>query len=134
LKRIEDAIEIRRRILLAFEQAENETDADERRRLINLVIVGGGPTGVELAGAIAELARRALAKDFRNIDPRAARIILSEAGPRVLKDKRAVSARFKFELASRHISACSKAARSRLSRCVLAGYRFATLFLDNAFP
>jgi NADH:ubiquinone reductase (H+-translocating) len=84
LKRIEDATEIRRRILLTFEQAENETDADERRRLMNLVIVGGGPTGVELAGAIAELARRALAKDFRNIDPRAARIILIEAGPRLL--------------------------------------------------
>jgi NADH:ubiquinone reductase (H+-translocating) len=84
LKRIEDAIEIRRRILLAFEQAENETDADERRRLMNLVIVDGGPTGVELAGAIAELARRTLAKDFRNIDPRAARIILTEAGPRLL--------------------------------------------------
>ena len=84
LKRIEDATEIRRRILLAFERAENEADADERRRLMNLVIVGGGPTGVELAGAIAELARRALAKDFRNIDPRAARIILVEAGPRLL--------------------------------------------------
>jgi NADH dehydrogenase len=84
LKRIEDATEIRRRILLAFEQAENEADAGERRRLMNLVIVGGGPTGVELAGAIAELARRALAKDFRNIDPRAARIILIEAGPRLL--------------------------------------------------
>ena len=84
LKRIEDATDIRRRILLAFERAENETDANERRRLMNLVIVGGGPTGVELAGAIAELARRALAKDFRNIDPRAARIILVEAGPRLL--------------------------------------------------
>src|ERR1700733_5023130 len=84
LKRIEDAIEIRRRILLAFERAENETDADERGRLMNLVIVGGGPTGVELAGAIAELARRALAKDFRNIDPRVTRIILVEAGPRLL--------------------------------------------------
>jgi NADH dehydrogenase len=84
LKRIEDATEIRRRILLAFEQAENEADAGERRRLMNLVIVGGGPTGVELAGAIAELARRALAKDFRNIGPRAARIILIEAGPRLL--------------------------------------------------
>ena len=84
LKRIEDATEIRRRILLAFERAENEMDADERRRLMNLVIVGGGPTGVELAGAIAELARRALAKDFRNIDPRATRIILVEAGPRLL--------------------------------------------------
>lgn len=84
LKRIEDATEIRRRILLAFERAENEMDADERRRLMNLVIIGGGPTGVELAGAIAELARRALAKDFRNIDPRAARTVLVEAGPRLL--------------------------------------------------
>jgi NADH:ubiquinone reductase (H+-translocating) len=84
LKRIEDATEIRRRILLAFEQAENEMNADERRRLMNLVIVGGGPTGVELAGAIAELARRALAKDFRIIDPRAARCVLIEAGPRLL--------------------------------------------------
>ena len=84
LKRIEEATEIRRRILLAFEQAENETNADERRRLMSLVIVGGGPTGVELAGAIAELARRALAKDFRNIDSRAARIVLVEAGPRLL--------------------------------------------------
>ena len=84
LKRIEDATEIRRRILLAFERAESEADADERRRLMNLVIVGGGPTGVELAGAIAELARRALAKDFRNIDPRVTRIILVEAGPRLL--------------------------------------------------
>src|ERR1700733_408237 len=84
LKGIEDAIEIGRRILLAFERAENETDADERGRLMNLVIVGGGPTGVELAGATAELARRALAKDFRNIDPRIARIILVEAGPRLL--------------------------------------------------
>ncbi len=84
LKRIEDATEIRRRILLAFEQAENEVSEVERRRLMNLVIVGGGPTGVELAGAIAELSNRALAKDFRNIDPRAARIILIEAGPRLL--------------------------------------------------
>src|ERR1700677_715352 len=84
LKRIEDATEIRRRILLAFEHAENETDLAERRRLMNIVVVGGGPTGVEMAGAIAELVRFALAKDFRNIDPRAARIILVEAGPRLL--------------------------------------------------
>ena len=84
LKRIEDATEIRRRILIAFERAENETDANERQCLMSLLIVGGGPTGVELAGAIAELTRRALAKDFRNIDPRGARILLVEAGPRLL--------------------------------------------------
>jgi len=84
LKKIDDATDIRRRILLAFEMAENTSDPDERRRLLNFVIVGAGPTGVELAGAIAELARRALAADFRNIDPRAARVILVEAGPRVL--------------------------------------------------
>ena len=84
LKLIEDATEIRRRILLAFEHAENETDLAERRRLMNIVVVGGGPTGVEMAGAIAELVRFALAKDFRNIDPRAARVILVEAGPRLL--------------------------------------------------
>jgi NADH:ubiquinone reductase (H+-translocating) len=84
LKRIEDATEIRRRILIAFERAENETDANERARLMSLLIVGGGPTGVELAGAIAELTRRALAKDFRNIDPRGTRILLVEAGLRLL--------------------------------------------------
>lgn len=84
LKNIEDATEIRRRILIGFERAENEADADERQILMRLVIVGGGPTGVELAGAIAELARRALAKDFHHIDPRATRIILIEAGPRLL--------------------------------------------------
>lgn len=84
LKRIEDATEIRRRILLAFEHAENESDDGVRRDLMTLAIVGGGPTGVELAGAIAELSRRALAKDFRHIDPRAARVVLIEAGPRIL--------------------------------------------------
>jgi NADH dehydrogenase len=68
----------------AFERAETEPDADERRRLLNFVVVGGGPTGVEMAGAIAELAKRALAADFRSIDPRSARIVLIEAGPRLL--------------------------------------------------
>jgi NADH:quinone reductase (non-electrogenic) len=84
LKTIDDATDLRRRILLAFEQAETETDPAERRRLMNFVIVGGGPTGVEMAGAIAELAKRALAADFRAIDPRSARIILVEAAPRLL--------------------------------------------------
>jgi NADH dehydrogenase len=84
LKTIDDATFLRCRILLAFEKAETERDADERRRLLNFVVVGGGPTGVELAGAIAELAKRALALDFRNIDPRSARIVLVEAGPRIL--------------------------------------------------
>src|SRR5262245_19758101 len=84
LKTIDDATYLRRRILLAFERAETEPDVDERRRLLNFVVVGGGPTGVEMAGAIAELARRALASDFRSIDPRCARIILIEAGSRLL--------------------------------------------------
>jgi NADH:quinone reductase (non-electrogenic) len=84
LKTIDDATYLRRRILLAFEKAETEPDPEERRRLLNFVVVGGGPTGVEMAGAIAELARRALASDFRNIDPRSARIILVEAAPRLL--------------------------------------------------
>src|SRR6476619_3406310 len=84
LKTIDDATYIRRRILLAFEKAETESDPAERARLLNFVVVGGGPTGVEMAGAIAELANRALAEDFRSIDPRAARIILVEAAPRLL--------------------------------------------------
>ena len=84
LKRIEDATRIRRSILIAFEQAELITDADERRRLLTFVIVGGGATGVEMAGAIAEVARQTLAADFRRIDPRSARIVLIEAGLRLL--------------------------------------------------
>jgi len=84
LKHIEDATRIRRSILLAFEQAEVSSDKAERRRLLTFVIVGGGATGVEMAGAIAEIARLTIANDFRRIDPRTARIILLEAGPRVL--------------------------------------------------
>jgi NADH dehydrogenase len=84
LKTIDDATYLRRRILLAFEHAETEPDPAERQRLLNFVVVGGGPTGVEMAGAIAELAKVALALDFRTIDPRSARIILLEAGPRLL--------------------------------------------------
>jgi NADH dehydrogenase len=84
LKTIDDATYLRRRILLAFERAESVADPNERRRLLNFVVVGGGPTGVEMAGAIAELARRALASDFRAIDPRCARVVLVEAAPRLL--------------------------------------------------
>ena len=84
LKSIDDATAIRRRILRAFEAAEMETDAARRERLLRFVIVGAGPTGVELAGTIAELARFTLAADFRRIDPRSAKIVLVEAGPRVL--------------------------------------------------
>jgi NADH dehydrogenase len=84
LKELDDATGIRRRILLAFEHAEMLPASPARNRLLTFVIVGGGPTGVELAGAIAELARKALATDFRNIDPRSAHIILVEAGPRLL--------------------------------------------------
>ena len=84
LKKIDDATKLRHRILLAFEDAETTEDVAERRRLLTFVIIGGGPTGVELAGAIAELAKVALARDFRHIDPRASRIILIEGGPRVL--------------------------------------------------
>ena len=85
LKTIDDATYLRRRILLAFERAEAEPDPIERQRLLTFVIVGGGPTGVEMAGAIAELANRALASDFHDIDPRSTRVILVEAGQRLLK-------------------------------------------------
>jgi len=84
LKSINDATEIRRRILMAFERAEMAPNEVERERLLNFVVVGAGPTGVELAGTIAELARRTLAADFRRIDSRSARVILVEAGSRVL--------------------------------------------------
>jgi NADH dehydrogenase len=84
LKRIEDATRIRRRILIAFERAELASEESERRRLLTFVIIGAGATGVEMAGAIAEVARQTLAKDFRRIDPKASRIILIEAGPRVI--------------------------------------------------
>jgi NADH:ubiquinone reductase (H+-translocating) len=84
LKTLEDATTIRGRILLAFEEAEREEDARKRAALLTFVIVGAGPTGVELAGTIAELARSTLPADFRRIDTREARIVLIEAGPRVL--------------------------------------------------
>ncbi len=84
LKTLEDATTVRRRILLAFERAERESDASLRAALLTFVVVGGGPTGVELAGTIAELAHETLPDDFRRIDTRKARVVLIEAGPRVL--------------------------------------------------
>jgi NADH:ubiquinone reductase (H+-translocating) len=84
LKKIEDATDIRRRILLAFEEAENAAHAEERVPMLTFAVVGGGPTGVELAGQIAELAKQALVADFRRIQPHDARVLLIEAGPRLL--------------------------------------------------
>lgn len=84
LKTLADAVHIRNQVLLAFEKAENTADAAERKRLMTMVVIGGGPTGVELAGAFAELARHVLKRDFRHIDPAHAKIILIEGSPRVL--------------------------------------------------
>jgi NADH dehydrogenase len=84
LKTLEQATEIRRRVLDAFEEAEKEEDPARQRALLTFAIVGGGPTGVELAGAIGEMSRFTLARDFRRIDPKLARVILIEAGPRIL--------------------------------------------------
>ncbi|MFI5307473.1 MAG: NAD(P)/FAD-dependent oxidoreductase [Polyangiales bacterium] len=94
LKTLEQATEIRRRVLTAFERAEVETDPEQRKRELTFAIVGGGPTGVELAGAIGEMSRFTLARDFHNIDPKLTRVILIEAGPRILPS-------FVPELASR---------------------------------
>jgi NADH dehydrogenase len=84
VKSIEDAEEIRRRILLAFERAEREPDPVKRQALLTFVVVGGGPTGVEVAGALAEIRNFALRRDFRHIDPREASVVLVEGGPRIL--------------------------------------------------
>jgi NADH dehydrogenase len=84
LKSLEEATEIRRRVLTAFELAEKEKDPARQHKLLTFVVVGGGPTGVELAGALGEISRFTLSKDFRHIDPRRTRVILIEAGPRIL--------------------------------------------------
>ena len=84
LKNIEDAIAIRHNVLLALERAETETDPERRKALLTFVVIGGGPTGVEMAGAIAELARRSVSQDFRSITPQCSRVILIEAGKRLL--------------------------------------------------
>lgn len=85
VKDLEDALEIRRRVLLAFERAEREPDSVKRQAHLTFVVVGGGPTGVELAGALAELRRYALLRDFRHIDSREATVVLLEGGPRILQ-------------------------------------------------
>ncbi|OWJ64654.1 NAD(P)/FAD-dependent oxidoreductase [Inquilinus limosus] len=110
LKDIDDATAIRRRILLAFERAEVETDPAVRRALLTFVIVGAGPTGVEVAGTIAELAHHTMARDFRALDPKEARILLVEAGPRVLSA-------FPEDL-----SAYAKSALERLGAEILTGH------------
>ena len=100
LKSLDDALEIRRRILIAFEAAEREHDAERRAEWLTFVIVGGGPTGVELAGSLAEIARDTLRRDFRSIDTRSARILLVEALPRILPTypaDRSASARRQLE-------------------------------------
>ncbi|MRG94669.1 NAD(P)/FAD-dependent oxidoreductase [Polyangium spumosum] len=84
LKTLDEALRIRERMLLAFESAERTTDPEARRRLLTFVVIGGGPTGVEMAGAFSELATHVLSKDFRAIDPSQARVVLVEAGPRIL--------------------------------------------------
>ena len=84
LKTLADALEVRRRVLLAFEEAERETDSARRKALLTFVIVGGGPTGVELAGTLAEIARHTLRHEFRDIDTARARIVVVEAGPSIL--------------------------------------------------
>lgn len=84
LKTLEDALDIRRRVLMAFERAERESDPARRQTLLTFVVIGGGPTGVEMAGALAEMSRQSLARDFRHFDPSTARIVLLEAGPSVL--------------------------------------------------
>jgi NADH:ubiquinone reductase (H+-translocating) len=84
LKTLEDALEVRRRVLLAFEHAERETDPARRAALLTFVVIGGGPTGVEMAGALAEISRQSLARDFRHFDPGSARILLLEGGPSIL--------------------------------------------------
>ena len=120
LKSLDDAIRIRRHILLAFEKAETEGDPAGHDRLMTIVVVGGGPTGVELAGAFAELARTVLRKDFRRIDPGHARVILIEAAPRVLahlSPELSVSAQQQLEALGVEVRTSTKVKNIR-DRCV----------------
>ena len=117
LKTLEDALEIRRRILLAFERAEREPDSSRRGPLLTFVIIGGGPTGAELAGAIGEISRRVLVSDFRAIDPREARILLLEAGPRILPSfPESLSRRAAEDLAARGVEIRTGSAVTSVAR------------------
>lgn len=108
LKSLDDALEIRRRVLLAFERAERESDPVRRRALLTFVIVGAGPTGVELAGALAEMRRYALRRDFRHIDSRDATVVLLEGGPRVLPSyPEPLSQRAREDLQALGVEVCS---------------------------
>ena len=123
LKTLEDALEIRRRVLLAFERAEAENDSTERKALLTFVLVGGGPTGVELAGAIAEISRRTVARDFRRVDPASARIVLLEGGPRLLASfPESLSTRAKRDLERMGVEVRLGVHATQISpRAVLAG-------------
>jgi NADH dehydrogenase len=129
LKTIEDAIEIRRRILLAFEAAEREADPEKRRAYLTFVIVGGGPTGVELAGALAELAHNTLKNDFKNIDPAEAKILLVEGVERVLPPYPAeLSAKAKQVLLQRGVTVQTNTLVTDIQKGMI------TLRRDNAEP
>src|SRR3954451_2757262 len=115
LKTIGEALDIRRRILRAFECAELASSPEERRAWTTFVVIGGGPTGVELGGAIAEIAGRTLARDFRSFDPRTTRVILVEAGPRVLPTFSQHLSTVRASSSSSSESKCEPAPRSRIS-------------------
>lgn len=128
LKSIADATSIRRRVLLAFEQAELSDDPAERASLLTFVIVGAGPTGVEMAGAIAEMAHKALVADFRHIDTRTARIVLAEAGPRILpsfSEKLATRAQHTLERMGVRVLAGHAVEQVDAAGVVVAGQRIA---------
>jgi NADH dehydrogenase len=129
LKSVEDALAIRRRVLLAFEMAEREPDPAVREALLTFVIVGGGPTGVELAGALIEISRYTMARDFRVIDPTQARVILLEAGPRILPTfPEPLSARATHDLTYLGVEVRANAAVTAIEPCavVAAGQRIPT--------
>lgn len=123
LKSIEDAVQIRRRFLLAFEAAELEDDAEARRALLTTVVIGAGPTGVEMAGAMAEMARHSLIRDFRRIDPSTARIILLEGADRVLPTyAKRLSAKARRALEKRGVEVRTGAMVTRIEpKCVFVG-------------